>query len=68
MNIIKIKREFFKSEKVSKMIEATSRYWLLAFCIFLILRSSNNIVTDKPSELSFVLKEYNPFFACRLLL
>jgi len=58
------KHKFFNNEKVSKMIGATSRYWLIAFCIFLIFRSSNNIATDRPSELSFVLKEYNPFFAC----
>lgn len=64
MNKKSNKHESFNNEKVSKMIGATSRYWLLAFCIFLILRSSNNIVTVKPSELSFVLKEYNPFFAC----
>lgn len=58
------KYTIIKSEKVNRMLAETSRYWLIAFCIFMFLRSSNNLATNEPSELSFILKEYNPFLVC----
>lgn len=39
-------------------------YYVISLDIFLILRNSINIATDKPSELSLMLKEYNLFLAC----
>lgn len=50
--------------KAKKMINESTWYWLVATLIFNFLRLSNNFTTDKPSELSFVLKEYNPLLAC----
>ena len=64
MNKKRKKRRFFASEKVNRMLDETARYWLIAVCIFNFLCISNNPATDKPSELSFVLKEYNSLLAC----
>lgn len=60
------KRKFliFKREKVNRMLSETTWYWLVATLIFNFLRLSNDFTTDKPSELSLVLKGYNPLLAC----
>ncbi|WP_324822220.1 hypothetical protein [Sinanaerobacter sp. ZZT-01] len=54
----------FQSEKIQGRLRRLNWFWSISVIIFILLSFSDNLATDRPSELSFVLKEYNPLLAC----
>ncbi len=60
----KKKKRFFKSQKVNKMLDGSSRHWFLAVAIYIFLSNWNDPSTDTPSELSYILKDNNSLLAC----
>jgi len=54
----------FKSQKVNRMLDLALYWWFVAVVVFIFIRYSNSFTTDKPSEISLMLKEYNPLLAC----
>jgi hypothetical protein len=60
----KKKKRFFKSQKVNKILNESSRHWFLAVAIYIFLSNWNDPSTDTPSELSYILKDNNSLLAC----
>jgi hypothetical protein len=60
----KKKKRFFKSQKINKMLDESSRHWFLAVAIYIFLSNWNDPSTDTPSEISYILKDNNSLLAC----
>lgn len=60
--MIHIKKIFKdRSEKINQMLMQVIFYGSMTSLLFNVLKITPNLATDEPSELSYVLKGYNPF-------